>query len=214
MNHPHTSLRLLFGSWLAVALAFLPLSASAQDGTAKLTTYRNACLKMIDGISHKDKYALYAAKAAFDSVSVEAIDPICTEGGEAERPPVVLYCADYADSLIQSNFINARLDNITLMRHDDNSDLMVFHRAVAPHAAVSYAWEGQDACQLMVSAQGAKALRVTVTNPATGQHWEAKTEANGHILQASWTMGADDSAYVIRLENTGDETVSFVVALL
>lgn len=214
MNHSHTSLRLLFAPWLVLVLALAPFSASAQDGTAKLAIYRNACLKMLDGISHKDKYALYAAKASFDSVSVEVIDPACIEGSEAERPATMLYCAAYADSLIQGNFINANLDNITIMRNTDDSDLMVFHHAVSPQAAVSYRWEGHDACQLMVAAPQAKALRVTVTNPATGQRWEAKAESNGHIAQTAWTMGDDDSPYDIRIENTGDEPVSFVVALL
>lgn len=213
MNHNTHTFQLLISPIAMLLFLMAPLAIHAQGQASKMDVYRKACLLMIDGMDHKDKYALYEAKAVFDSVSVETITPTCAEGADAQRPPTVLFCAEYADSLIKHNFINAHLDNISIMRNTDNADLMVFHRAVAPHAAVSYQMEGSDECELMVVAQRAGDLRVTVTDPVTGKQWGAKADAGGHILQLTWTLGSDDSTYLIRIENNGDEPVSFVVTL-
>lgn len=213
MNHNKHFHRLLMAltAWTWALAA--PMTGRAQAMPAKMVTYRNACLRMIDGMALRDKYALYEAKAAFDSVSLETVDLACTEGGEAQRPPTVLYCADYADSLIKHDFISAHLDNITIMRNNVSGDLMVFHRSLAPHASVTYQWEGHDECSLTVVSQQATQLHVSVTDLSLGQQWKANATPDGHCLQASWTMGNDDSPYAIRMENTGDEPVSFVVAL-
>ncbi len=191
----------------------LNATAQSQHLSPKMTEYRNGCQKMLDGIANKDKYALYEAKADFAKVSMETIEPTCKEGDKAEEKPEILFCQEYADALIKNNFILNKLDDIAIMRNADDSDLLVFHKAVDAHGILTYEWEGSGKCEMLLVTKDGEKMKVTVTDKTNGKEYSAQPDGKGNMNYVAWDMGDHDSTYTIRIENLTDKRVSFAVAL-
>lgn len=208
MTHKHT---LLTAALAAITL--LPMQAQEPDKSHQMAEYAKGCQKLLDGIAHKDKYALYEAKEDFAKVSMESIAPECKDGSKGEEKPDVLFCQEYADALIKNNFLKTKLDDISIMRNADDSDILVFHKAVDAHGVLNYEWEGSGKCELMLVTTQAEKVKVTVTDKASGKQYTAKPDEKGNINYVAWNMGDADSSYSIRIENLTDKRVSFVVAL-
>lgn len=203
----------LFMTVVITAGSMLTATAQSQNLSPKMAEYRNGCQKMLDSIANKDKYALYEAKADFAKVSMETIEPECKEGGKAEEKPEILFCPEYADALIKNNFILNKLDDITIMRNTDDSDLLVFHKAVDAHGILTYEWEGSGKCELLLVTKAGEKMKVTVTDKTSGKEYVAQPNEKGNMNYVAWDMGDHDGTYIIRIENLTDKRVSFAVAL-
>ena len=207
-----THKNILFMAVMAV-MNLLPLQAQESNKSPKMTEYAKGCQKLLDGIAHKDKYALYEAKEDFARVSMESIAPECKEGSKGEEKPDVLFCQEYADALIKNNFLKTKLDDISIMRNADDSDLLVFHKAVDAYGVLYYEWEGSGKCELMLVTTHAELMKVTVTDKTSGKQFTAKPDEKGNMNYVTWDMGETDATYSIRIENLTDKRVSFAVAL-
>ncbi len=196
---------------LTVSSALLP--AQAQECSPKIAEYKAGCQKMLDGIANKDKYALYEAKEDFSKVSMESIEPKCKEGRQAEGKASILFCTEFADSLIKHDFIVNDLDDISIMRNADDSDLLVFHRSIAAKSTLCYEWEGCGKCELLFITQKGGNIKVTVTDKLSGKQYTAKPNAKGNMSYVTWDMGISDGIYSIRVENPDSQPVSFAIAL-
>lgn len=197
----------------AFMASFVLLPAKAQDCSPKMAEYKAGCQNMLDGIANKDKYALYAAKEDFNKVSIETIEPKCKEGTQAEGKAKILFCTEFADSLIKHNFIANDLDDIAIMRNTDDSDLLVFHRSIAAKSTLCYEWEGSDRCELLLVTQNGENITVTVTDKSSGKQHTAKPDAKGNMNYVSWDMGTAEGTYSIRIENPTPRPISFAIAL-
>ena len=195
------------------AITLLPTYAQESNRSPKMTDYAKGCQKMLDGIARKDKYALYEAKEDFAKVSMESIDPECKEGSKGEEKPDVLFCQEYADALIKNNFLKTKLDDISIMRNADDSDILVFHKAVDAHGVLNYEWEGSGKCELMLVTTHAEKVKVTVTDKTLGKQYIAKPDEKGNMNYVAWDMGDAEGSYSISIENMTDKRVSFAVAL-
>ena len=199
---------------IALALcSLLPTNAQSTDRSTKMTEYGNGCRKLLEGIANKDKYALYEAKEELGKLNLEVIDPICEEGSKGEGKPLIMFCPEYADAMIKSNFLLQSLDDISIMRAGDDSDLLVFHKSVSAHGTLTYEWEGCGKCELMLVGKANDKLKVSITDTTSGKQYMALPDEEGGVSYVAWEMGTADGTYSIHIENTSDELVSFAIAL-
>lgn len=190
-------------------------SIQAQSSTysTKMADYYNGCKKILEGIVNKDKYALYEAKEYFAKVNIENIYPVCKMGIKNEKKAEIFFCQEYADALIKNHFLLNNIDDISIMRNADESDLLVFHRAIDAHGILDYDWEGCDDCELTLITTKKGKMKVTVIDKTTGKEYEAQPDEQGIAYHINWNMGETENTYSIRVENMSDDCVSFVIAL-
>lgn len=203
---------------MACWLGALSLTATAQQAALSepMETYREGCLKMLEAIREKDKFDLYEAKELMGQVHLgdwTEAQPADNAGGIA---PSLYFDAQFADSLIRHNFDFVAMDDVNQMRGEDGAeyaDLLVLNRAVPPRGTMEYRATGSGHCELMVVAEQAQALKLTVTDADSGQVYEGVAADDGRTRSVVWNL-PDAGMFVVRVENGSDREVSLVVAVL
>lgn len=203
---------------MALWLGGLSLTAAAQQTklSVPMETYRDGCLKMLEAIREKDKFDLYEAKELLNKVQLGDWTEALPAGNAGGTDPLLYFDAQFADSLIRHNFDFVAMDDMSQMRGKDGldgADLLVLNRAVAPRGVLEYRAGGSGRCELMVVAEKAEALKLTVTDADSGQVYEGTPAGGGRARAVVWDL-PEDGMFTVRVENGSDETVSLVVAVL
>ena len=199
-------------------LGGLSLTAAAQQAALSrpMETYREGCLKMLEAIREKDKFDLYEAKELMGQVHLGDWTDARPADNAGGTNPTLYFDAQFADSLIRHNFDFVAMDDADQMRGEDEAeyaDLLVLNRAVPPHGTMEYRATGSGHCELMVVAEEAQALKLTVTDADSGQVYEGAAAGDGRTRAVVWTL-PDGGMFVVRVENGSDREVSLVVAVL
>lgn len=200
-----------------ILLAGQPTLAQPQPMSDKMTTYRDACLKMLDGINQDfDKYILWDAIDLYNQVRITEFNdedyvPIDSSVVYYELPPKIFFTPEYTDSLIIAGTL-VDIDDISILRKGEDFDIQILHKGIKANGSVAYKSAGFDDCEMMVVGNLGANIKLTITDLTTGVSHEGTQENDGMVSYVIWGLPAEGSEFVFRIDNLSDDDVSIVIA--
>ena len=189
----------------------------AQQLSDKMTTYHDACLKMLDGINQGfNKYILWDAIDLYNQVRITEFNdedyvPVDSSVVYNEVPPKILFTPEYADSIIVAGSL-VDIDDISILRKGEDFDIQILHKGLKANGSIAYISAGFDDCEMMVVGNSGANIKLTITDLTTGVSYEGTQENDGMISYVLWSLPAEDSEFVFRIDNLSDDDVSIVIA--
>ncbi len=192
--------------------------ANAQALSETMKTYRNACLKMLEGIDHNfDKYLLWDAIDLYNKVKItefseQDFEPVDTLTIYNEVKPKIYFIPEYADSLIQHGTL-VEIDNISILRKGEDYDVQILHKGIKAKSSVAYKSAGQDNCEMIVLGESGANIKLTIENVSSGATYDGYVENNGQISYVTWHLPSEGSEFIFKIDNLSDKDVSIVIAV-
>ena len=192
------------------------LNAQALSETMK--TYRNACLKMLEGIDHNfDKYLLWDAIDLYNKVKItefseQDFTPVDTLTIYNEVNPKFYFIPEYADSLIRYGSL-VEIDNISILRKGEDYDVQILHKGIKANSSVAYKSVGQNDCEMIVIGESGANVKLTIENVSTGASYVGLAENNGQLSYVIWHLPSEGSEFIFKVDNLSDKDVTIVIAV-
>ena len=189
----------------------------AQSMSEAMTSYRDACLKMLEGIGKNyDKYILWEAVEMYDNVRISWFAesdymPKDMETLHDELPPALYFVPEFADSLIVTGGL-VSLDEISAVRGRD-FDVCILHKGIKAKGTLVYEAAGAGDCEMMVLGETGADLKLTITDLSSGTVHEGGREYGGMVSCVNWTMPATGAGFLFKIENCSDHDISMVIAV-
>lgn len=189
----------------------------AQSMSDTMMFYRDACLKMLEGIEkNNDKYILWEAiemygKLRLFGLSETEIMPVDSATTHNELSPRLYFVPEFADSLIVSGRL-VEIDEISAIRGKDY-DVCVLHKGAKARGTLAYKATGYGECEMMVLGETGADLKLTITDLSSGTVYEGGREYGGMVSCVNWTMPATGAGFLFKIENCSDHDISMVIAV-
>lgn len=190
----------------------------------KMTTYRDFCLKVREGVEKKDVQILKECIAEWmgknntiifqnDTIQILDYDRFYTIDGsaEADLKGHLQYYPEFVDSLIvyDISLANNYIERPLSLR--GSYDCKLIHRALTPHSKAVYSSKGSGKRELLVVAENGGTVNLYVSDEKNGIKVSDASPTGKAAAWVCWNMDRFGS-YIITVENTSDKTISFVIA--
>lgn len=204
---------------------FAGISFAQESALSKeMTTYRNFCLKVREGVEKKDVQILKDCIAEwmgesntiiFQNDTIQILDfdrfSIIDGSAEADLKGHLLYRPEFVDSLIvyDISLANNYIEKPLSLRGP--YDCKLIHRALTPHSKAIYSSKGSNKRELLVVAENGGTVNLYVSDEKNGINVSDASPTGKAAAWVCWKMDRFGS-YTITVENTSDKTISFVIA--
>lgn len=193
-------------------------SIYSQSLSKTMIAYRDACLKMLEGINHNfDKYILWDAIDLYNKVKITEFSDVDyisvdTTMVHNEISPNILFIPEYADSLIKCGEL-VDIDNISILRKGEDYDVQILHKGLKAMKSIAYKSVGQDDCEMMVLGETGSIVKLTITDVGSGIVYEGIQENNGMSSYVIWHLPSNGSEFIFKIDNLSEKDISIVIAV-
>lgn len=191
-------------------------NAQTKQLSAPMNAYKDACLKMQEGIAQGfDSDLLLDAIDMFQKVEIIPFDEADYHASDSvtaknEAMPKIWYIPEYADKLILTKQL-VKLDDISIMRGD--FDIQVLHKGIKPYGKISYISAGCDHCEMLVVSEKDSNIRLTVKDTSKDIEYKGVSGKTRNVSWVVWDMPAEGGEFIFSVENLSDKEVSLVIAV-
>lgn len=200
---------------IIVCICFFPIAIHGQEYklSKEMETFRNICLKLREGMEKKDVNLLNDCISAYNELDLADFDRFKSVDASNEIPIKghLLFTPDYVDSLLlyDMNLAAINVDAPTMLRAAPY-DCKLTHRALAPYSKGVYSTKGSGERELLVVVENGGTVNLSVNDETNHIQVEDITPQGKESAWVCWKMERFGT-YIITIENTSDQAVSFVI---